>query len=242
MKEISEKLEDETLKAQVLKEIAEEQQLKNQKHHLQLKQAILKNVELIRELEKRDRDINLLNKKIEYYQKRLKQREEEDEKEKMEENSFKINKNKNEKNDINENNIEDDNKFKEDLTKKFIDYEEFKIKDFSKLSSINNLQKDKNTIDNDNDTLENISQFFNEKKETAKFEVRNDNNENIINKNNLNKDKIDSNGSFTDSLILTANGDINNNIIFIGEKEENNKINEKESKKENIKIQSFLET
>ncbi len=61
----------------------------------------------------------------------------------MEENSFKINKNKNEKNDINENNIEDDNKFKEDLTKKFIDYEEFKIKDFSKLSSINNLQKDK---------------------------------------------------------------------------------------------------
>jgi hypothetical protein len=27
------KLEDETLKAQVLKEIAEEQQLKNQKHH-----------------------------------------------------------------------------------------------------------------------------------------------------------------------------------------------------------------
>ena len=80
MKEISEKLEDETLKAQVLKEIAEEQQLKNQKHHWQLKQAILKNVELIRELEKRDRDINLLNKKIEYYQKRLKQREEEDEK------------------------------------------------------------------------------------------------------------------------------------------------------------------
>ena len=77
------KLEDETLKAQVLKEIAEEQQLKNQKHHLQLKQAILKNVELIRELEKRDRDINLLNKKIEYYQKRLKQREEEEEKEKM---------------------------------------------------------------------------------------------------------------------------------------------------------------
>ena len=87
MKEISEKLEDETLKAQllkedetlkaqVLKEIAEEQQLKNQRHHLQLKQAILKNVELIRELEKRDRDINLLNKKIEYYQKRLKQREE----------------------------------------------------------------------------------------------------------------------------------------------------------------------
>ena len=64
----------------------------------------------------------------------------------MEENSFKINKNKNEKNDINENNIEDDNKFKEDLTKKFMDYEEFKIKDFSKLSSINNLQKDKNTI------------------------------------------------------------------------------------------------
>jgi hypothetical protein len=36
-----------------------------------------------------------------------------------------------------------------------MDYEEFKIKDFSKLSSINNLQKDKNTIDND--TLENIS-------------------------------------------------------------------------------------
>ena len=172
MKEISEKLEDETLKAQVLKEIAEEQQLKNQRHHLQLKQAILKNVELIRELEKRDRDINLLNKKIEYYQKRLKQREEEDEKEKMEVNCFKINKNKNEKNDINENNIEDYNKFKEDLTKKFIDYEEFKIKDFSKLSSINNLQKDKNTIDNDNDTLENISQFFNEKKETAKFEVK----------------------------------------------------------------------
>ena len=97
MKEISEKLEDEALKAQVLKEIAEEQQLKNQRHHLQLKQAILKNVELIRELEKRDRDINLLNKKIEYYQKRLKQREEEDEKEKMEENSFKINENKNEK-------------------------------------------------------------------------------------------------------------------------------------------------
>ena len=32
-----------------------------------------------------------------------------------------------------------------------------------------------------------------------------------MNKNNLNKDKIDCNGSFTDSLILTANGDINNN-------------------------------
>ena len=32
-----------------------------------------------------------------------------------------------------------------------------------------------------------------------------------MNKNNLNKDKIDCNGSFTDSLILTANGD----IIFI---------------------------
>ena len=123
-----------------------------------------------------------------------------------------------------------------------MDYEEFKIKDFSKLSSINNLQKDKNTIDNDNDTLENISQFFNEKKETAKFEVRNDNNENIIIKTNLNKHKIDSNGSFTDSLILTANGDINNNIIYIEEKEENDKINEKGSKKENIKIQSFLET
>ncbi len=58
MKEISEKLEDETLKAQVLKEIAEEKQLKNQRHHLQLQQVILKNVELIRELEKRDRDIN----------------------------------------------------------------------------------------------------------------------------------------------------------------------------------------
>ncbi len=123
-----------------------------------------------------------------------------------------------------------------------MDYEEFKIKDFSKLSSINNLQKDKNTIDNDNDTLENIFQFFNEKKETAKFEVRNDNNENIIIKTNLNKHKIDSNGSFTDSLILTANGDINNNIIYIEEKEDNDKINEKESKKENIKIQSFLET
>ena len=160
----------------------------------------------------------------------------------MEENSFKINENKNEKNEINENNIEDDNNFKEDLTKKIMDYEEFKIKDFSKLSSINNLQKDKNTIDNDNDTLENISQFFNEKKETAKFEVRNDNNENIIIKTNLNKHKIDSNGSFTDSLILTANGDINNNIIYIEEKEENDKINEKGSKKENIKIQSFLET
>ena len=58
MKEISEKLEDETLKAQLLKEITEEQQLKNQRHHLQLQQIILKNVELIRELEKRDRDIN----------------------------------------------------------------------------------------------------------------------------------------------------------------------------------------
>ena len=46
----------------------------------------------------------------------------------MEENSFKINKNKNEKNDINENNIEDDNKFKEDLKKKLIDNEEYKIK------------------------------------------------------------------------------------------------------------------
>ena len=161
MKEISEKLEDETLKAQVLKEIAEEQQLKNQKHHLQLKQAILKNVELIRELEKRDRDINLLNKKIEYYQKRLKQREEEDEKEKMDENNSKQNENKDN---------EDEQKFKEIIGKRIMDYEEFKIKDFSKLSSINNLQKDKNTIDND--TLENISQFFNEKKETAKFEVK----------------------------------------------------------------------
>ena len=58
MKEISEKLEDETLKAQLLKEITEEQQLKNQRHHFQLQQIILKNVELIRELEKRDRDIN----------------------------------------------------------------------------------------------------------------------------------------------------------------------------------------
>ena len=225
------KLEDETLKAQVLKEIAEEQQLKNQRHHLQLKQAILKNVELIRELEKRDRDINLLNKKVDYYQKRIKQREEEDEKEKKEENNLEFSKNnKNnliEKNEINGNNIENDNNNKEDLEKKNMDYEEFKIKDFSKLSSINNLQKDKNTIDNDNDTLENISQFFNEKKETAKFEVRNDNNENIINKNNLNKDKIDCNGSFTDSLILTANGDINNNIIYIEEKEDNDKINEK---------------
>ena len=224
------KLEDETLKAQVLKEIAEEQQLKNQKHHLQLKQAILKNVELIRELEKRDRDINLLNKKIEYYQKRLKQREEEEEKEKMDENNSKKNENKDN---------EYEQKFKEIIGKRIMDYEEFKIKDFSKLSSINNLQKDKNTIDNDNDTLENISQFFNEKKETAKFEVKNDNNENIMNKNNLNKDKIDCNGSFTDSLILTANGDI---IIYIEEKEDNDKINEKESKKENIKIQSFLET
>ena len=55
-----------------------------------------------------------------------------------------------------------------------------------------------------------------------------------MNKNNLNKDKIDCNGSFTDSLILTANGDINNNIIYIEEKEDNDKINEKESKKENI--------
>ena len=159
----------------------------------------------------------------------------------MEENSFKINENKNEKNEINENNIEGDNNFKEDLTKKIMDYEEFKIKDFSKLSSINNLQKDKNTIDNDNETLENISQFFNEKKETAKFEVRNDNNENIIIKTNLNIHKIDSNGSFTDSLILTANGDINNNIIYIEEKEENDKINEKGSKKENIeKFNHFL--
>ncbi len=122
-----------------------------------------------------------------------------------------------------------------------MDYEEFKIKDFSKLSSINNLQKDKNTIDNDNDTLENIFQFFNEKKETAKFEVRNDNNENIIIKNNLNKNKIDSNCSFTDSLILTANEDINNNIIYIEEKEENDKIKEKGSKKENIeKFNHFL--
>ena len=93
-KKLVKKLEDETLKAQVLKEIVEEQQLKNQKHHLQLKQAILKNVELIRELEKRDRDINLLNKKIEYYQKRLKQREEEEEKEKMDENNSKKNENK----------------------------------------------------------------------------------------------------------------------------------------------------
>ena len=123
----------------------------------------------------------------------------------MEENSFKINENKNEKNEINENNIEGDNNFKEDLTKKIMDYEEFKIKDFSKLSSINNLQKDKYTIDNDNDTLENIFQFFNEKKETAKFKVRNDNNENKIIKNNLNEHKIDSNGSFIDSLLLTAN-------------------------------------
>ena len=58
-----------------------------------------------------------------------------------------------------------------------------------------------------------------------------------MNKNNLNKDKIDCNGSFTDSLILTANGDI---IIYIEEKEDNDKINEKESKKENIKIQNIL--
>ena len=145
-KKLVKKLEDETLKAQVLKEIAEEQQLKNQKHHWQLKQAILKNVELIRELEKRDRDINLLNKKIEYYQKRLKQREEEEEKEKMDENNSKKNENKDN---------EYEQKFKEIIGKRIMDYEEFKIKDFSKLSSINNLQKDKNTIDND--TLENIS-------------------------------------------------------------------------------------
>jgi hypothetical protein len=64
----------------------------------------------------------------------------------MDENNSKKNENKDN---------EYEQKFKEIIGKRIMDYEEFKIKDFSKLSSINNLQKDKNTIDND--TLENIS-------------------------------------------------------------------------------------
>lgn len=163
MKEISEKIRRWNFKSSSIKRNCRRTTIKKSKTSFTIKASYFKKCRIIRELEKRDRDINLLNKKIEYYQKRLKQREEEEEKEKMDENNSKKNENKDN---------EYEQKFKEIIGKRIMDYEEFKIKDFSKLSSINNLQKDKNTIDNDNDTLENISQFFNEKKETAKFEVK----------------------------------------------------------------------
>ena len=81
---ISEKIKDESFRNQLMKRISEEDQLKNQKFNLQLELSALKNVELMREVEKKNREIESIKSKLEYTQKRLKEREEEAEQERLE--------------------------------------------------------------------------------------------------------------------------------------------------------------
>lgn len=81
-----------------MKRITEEEQLKNQKFNLQLELSALKNVELMREVENRNKEISSLKSQLEYTQKRLKEKDEEIKQEILEEMKLKLEeKNKKEK-------------------------------------------------------------------------------------------------------------------------------------------------
>ena len=111
---ISEKIKDESFRNQLIKRISEEDQLKNQKFNLQLELSALKNVELMREVEKKNREIESIKSKLEYTQKRLKEREEEAEQERLEQMKLKLEeKNKKEQKEklMKNKNIENVNKY-----------------------------------------------------------------------------------------------------------------------------------